>query len=143
MRSHAELYVHLVWATWDRAPWLVPEARPAVYRCISEQARRLEAEVIAVGGVADHVHVLARFPARIAVSDLVKNLKGASSRHANADLHLARPFRWQGAYGAFSVSRRSLGPVEAYIANQERHHADGTLIRVLELTAAAPEPTRT
>jgi putative transposase len=103
MRSHSELYVHLVWATWDRAPWVVPEARASVYRCIEEQALKYDSHVVAVGGVADHVHVVARFPARLSVSDLAKQLKGASSHHAN-DMRLARPFRWQGST-AHSPSR--------------------------------------
>jgi putative transposase len=142
MRSHAELYVHVVWATWDRTPWMVPGVRPAIYRCISEQARKLEAEVIGIGGVADHVHVLVRFPARVSVAELARQLKGASSRYANADLRLATPFRWQGTYGAFSVSRRGIEKVRAYIADQERHHHEGTLIPLLELTSAHEEPAQ-
>jgi putative transposase len=135
MRSHSELYVHLVWATWDRIPWLVPGAREKIYACIEADARKWEAEVLAIGGVEDHVHVMARYPARISVAELARNLKGASSHYANADLRLADPFRWQGTYGAFSLSRRALGPVEAYIANQEEHHRCGTLLRPLESTA--------
>jgi putative transposase len=141
MRSHSELYVHLVWATWDRTPWLVAEVRPAVYRCISEQARKLEAEALAIGGIADHVHALVRYPARISVAELAMHLKGAPSRFATADLHVADPFRRQGSYGAFSVSRRGIPKVRAYIADQERHHADGTVIHALELTTA-PEPAK-
>jgi putative transposase len=141
MRSHAELYVHLVWATWDRTPWLAREVRPAVYRSISEQARRMEAEVLAVGGTADHVHALVRYPARISVADLAMHLKGVSSRFATADLKLADPFRWQGSYGAFSLSRRGIERVRAYIADQERHHAEGTLMHALELSAVQ-EPAK-
>ena len=132
MRSHAELFVHLVWGTWDRIPYLVAEVRPSMYRCITEQARRLDAEVIAIGGIEDHVHVLARFAGRISIADLVKQMKGGSSRHATADLGIGTPFRWQGSYGAFTVSRRGLDPVAAYIGNQESHHRNRTLIPALE-----------
>jgi len=70
-----QLYVHLVWSTWKRAPLITPELQRRVYAGIQHQASLLGADVIAIGGVADHVHVLARFPARVAISDLVKRMK--------------------------------------------------------------------
>jgi len=30
-RSKAEVYLHLVWATHNRQPWLTPERTPPVY----------------------------------------------------------------------------------------------------------------
>jgi REP element-mobilizing transposase RayT len=144
VKSHGELYVHLVWATWDRRPVLAADVRPVLWRAISEQAHRVGANALAVGGIEDHVHVLARYPARMAVSDLARHLKGASSWFARTTLRLGcdeTGFRWQGAYGAFSVSRRGLEPVAAYIANQEHHHRTGTLIRPLE-RAAEDEPAK-
>ena len=36
-------------------------------------------------------------------------------------------FRWQGYYGAFSVSRGHLPKVKRYILNQKTHHANGEL----------------
>ncbi|HET6764237.1 MAG TPA: transposase [Longimicrobiaceae bacterium] len=128
--------MHLVWATWDRIPWLVPGAREKIYACIEAHARKLDAHVLAIGGVEDHVHEMARDPARISVAELVRHLKGGSSHYATVDLMLADPFRWQGTYGAFSLSRRALDRVGAYIAAQEDHHRHGTLLPPLESTAA-------
>jgi putative transposase len=135
MRSHSELYVHLVWATWDRTPWLRSGARAEVHGAIRSQAREMGVETLAVGGVEDHVHVVVRYPARVSISEIAKHLKGGSSRYVTSVMRLADPFRWQGTYGAFSLSRRGLDGVCAYVANQERHHRDGTLFRVLERTS--------
>jgi putative transposase len=137
MRSHSELYVHLVWTTWERTPWLTAPVRGDVFSSIRSQALKVDAEVLAIGGVEDHVHVLARFPARVSIAELVGQLKGASSHFANKVLHLGAPFRWQGTYGAFSVSRRGLPTVSAYVMNQEQHHRARTLLPVLERTEAA------
>ena len=60
------LYLHFVWATWDRHPYLVEPLRSRVYGCIQGECGRLGADVIAIGGVEDHVHVLVRVPATIA-----------------------------------------------------------------------------
>jgi putative transposase len=65
MRSpHLELYVHLVWATWDRLPLITPELEPRLYAALVQQARTLSSVPLAIGGIADHVHLLLQLPSR-------------------------------------------------------------------------------
>ena len=127
---HARLYVHLVWSTWDRAPLITPEIRDRIYPGMQHQASHLGAQIIAIGGIEDHVHVLTRFPTTLAVADLVGRMKGASS-HMAAQI-MGRTFKWQGAYGAYTLSHRGLGYARAYVLNQEAHHRDGTTHPALE-----------
>ena len=129
---HTRLYVHLVWATWDRAPLIVPQIQQRVYGVMQHHASQLGAEVIAIGGIEDHVHVLARFPPKLALAVLVGRMKGASSYLA--EQVLGHTFKWQGAYGAFTLSQRGVPRVREYILNQEAHHRDGTTIPALETT---------
>ena len=135
MRRHpcTRMYVHLVWSTWDRAPLITPEIRARIYPMMQRHAVDLGAEVVAIGGIEDHVHVLARFPATLAIAELVRRMKGASSYLATQVM--GQVFRWQGAYGAFTVSQRGLDRVRAYVLNQEAHHRDGTTIGALESTS--------
>jgi REP element-mobilizing transposase RayT len=130
-----KLYVHLVWATWDRLPILTPDLMAVVERGVRHECIGLGAEVIAFGGVADHVHLLVRIPAKLSVSELVKQVKGATSHLVNHRLKI--PFKWQGGYGAFSVSHAVLPRVREYVLNQEHHHQYGTIVPSAEL---APEP---
>ena len=136
-----QLYVHLVWATWDRAPILTAELLQVVDRSIRHECVQLGAEVVAFGGVADHVHLLARLPARLSVSNLVKQVKGATSHLITQRLRI--PFKWQGGYGAFSVSKRSIPIARDYVLNQEQHHSYGTLIPGAELPPADAAPGST
>ncbi len=124
--SHTEVYVHLVWATWNRQPLITPAVEKALYACLASRCRDLQAHLLAVGGVADHVHVLLRLPATSSVSQVTNDLKGASSHLATHELHLP-DFRWQGAYGARSVTPNGVAAVRAYIENQKRHHGDRTV----------------
>ncbi len=39
-----------------------------------------EAELVEFNGEHDHVHLLANYPSKVAISSLVNNLKGAFSR---------------------------------------------------------------
>jgi REP element-mobilizing transposase RayT len=129
---YTQLYLHLVWATWDRHPFLVPAIRERVYECIQAECVNLRVDVIAIGGIEDHVHLLVRVPATIAPADLVKRVKGASSHMVNHDIHAPFYFKWQGAYGAFSVSKRHVPLIRDYVLRQEEHHRDRTLYPLLE-----------
>src|ERR1051326_6973411 len=92
-----ELFIHLVWATWDRLPLIRPEFKQGVYACITEDCQKLNCEMVAIGGMEDHIHVLVRFHPAISVSDLVKQLKGNSSHLITHRLPNGEPFKWQGA----------------------------------------------
>jgi REP element-mobilizing transposase RayT len=131
-----KLFVHLVWATWDRLPILTPDLLTVIERAVRHQCIGMEVEVVAFGGVADHVHLLVRMPAKVSVAELVKQVKGATSHLVNHRLKV--PFKWQGGYGAFSVSHSVLSRVREYVLNQESHHRYGTTVPTAEL---APEPT--
>jgi putative transposase len=127
---YTQLYVHLVWSTWNRAPLLTPTLRDVVDRCIRTECVKLKVEVVAFNGVADHVHLLARVPTTITVADLVKQVKGSSSHLLTQRLRVA--FRWQGGYGAFTVSPSHVPRIREYVLNQESHHADGSIYPNLE-----------
>jgi putative transposase len=91
--SFTQMYVHCVWATWNREPLITEEVQPMLYRAIVQQCRDLKCTVIAIGGIEDHVHLLVGFPTTLAIAELVKKVKGSSSRLANdADDWF---FKWQ------------------------------------------------
>ena len=49
-----ELYVHLVWSTWDREPVVTTEMQQWLWPMLGEEARRLGCAWAVVGGVEDH-----------------------------------------------------------------------------------------
>ena len=120
-----QLHVHLVWATVGRAPILTAEVALWLWPTIAESARAVGSGFVVVGGVADHVHVLTELPVTVSVSDLVRRLKGASSRLLNTKGVASAG--WQEGYGVFAVGRDHLGVVEAYVRNQDQHHASQNL----------------
>jgi REP element-mobilizing transposase RayT len=67
--------------------------------------------------------MLIRLPATVALAELVKRMKGISARLINREQPPAHAFKWQSAYGAFSVGQRQLAQVTDYIAQQREHHA--------------------
>jgi REP element-mobilizing transposase RayT len=128
MRStYTQLYVHCVWSTWNRLPLLKPNIREIVYAAIAKECQVLKCTLIAIGGIDDHVHLLVGYLPTVSISALMKQVKGSSSHLINSEMRPDMFFKWQSAYGAFSVSQSELDRVAAYIRNQEQHHAARSL----------------
>jgi len=130
---YTQLFVHCVWATWDRMPLINAELEGPIYRCIQAELRDLKAEAVAIGGIPDHVHVLARIPTTVTIADLLKQMKGSSSHLVTHRLAANGDFKWQGGYGAFSVSKSEVPRTREYIENQKQRHRDRLLDLELEL----------
>jgi hypothetical protein len=47
---YTEVYLHLVWGTWRRHPFITPDLRQRLYGSLAHHAAELGAEVVAIGG---------------------------------------------------------------------------------------------
>ena len=69
-QSLSAVYVHLVFSTKERRPFLRDVAfREALHHYMGGVSKTLSCQPVLVGGVEDHVHVLARLGRSIAQSD--------------------------------------------------------------------------
>ncbi len=110
---------HVVFSTKQRMHLIPPDHQPRLWNYLAGIARNHGMHVLAVGGTANHVHVLIVMPAETALADAVRTLKANSSRLMR---ETSPSFAWQQGYGAFSVSPSQLERVKQYIANQPAHH---------------------
>ena len=119
--SMTRLFVHYVWGTWQRTPWLIGEVRETSFKIIVAKCAALETQVLALNSVEDHVHLLVKMPPMLAVAKLIADAKGAAS-HAIRQRWPTDSFKWQDGYGAFTVGESTVPTVCNYIANQQAHH---------------------
>jgi REP element-mobilizing transposase RayT len=131
---YTQLYLHLVWATWDRIPLITEDIEPRLYAAIAEKCRALKCVPLAIGGVADHVHLLVRLHTTVSVAGLAKEVKGSTSHLVTHEIAPHRFFKWQGAYSAFTLRKRDVPVVQAYIEKQRERHAVGDLWEEWEQT---------
>jgi putative transposase len=120
--SRVEQFAHLVWSTHARRAWITAEVEPRLHGVIQASSVQERCSVIAIGGMADHVHVLARVHATVSLARLVGVLKATSSGAIWRRLVPGAAFAWQTGYGAFSVSPRQVDAVERYVSRQKDHH---------------------
>ena len=131
-RAWNQVYVHFIWATWDRLPLLTEPLRTRVYQAILAKCEALGSSVEAIGGIDDHVHLLVNLPATLSPATLIKEVKGASSHLATHELQTDAFFKWQGAYGAVTITPSHRFYVVNYIRNQKEHHEKGQTDKSLE-----------
>jgi putative transposase len=119
--TYLSLHYHIVFSTKHRAPIIAPAWRDRLHGYLGGSLRGLDAVAEAVGGVDDHVHLLAGLKATHALADVLREIKKASAVWVHDEI--GEPaFAWQEGYAAFTVSPTSRAAVARYIADQEQHH---------------------
>ena len=122
-QSLAQIYLHIVFSTKNRYPWLKTKQLQAdVHAYLAATLNNMDCPCVIAGGVEDHVHILCRLGRQVTVANLVRDVKKASSSMLHDRETALRGFHWQNGYGAFSISPSHVGPLTKYIADQEDHH---------------------
>ncbi len=121
--AYSRNYVHLTFGTKGGRQSIKPPIQQQLWTVIADTARQYGVDVRAVSGGEDHVHILVCLPPKVALANLVRNVKQGSSKWMNENGHF---FHWQVGYAAFSVSTSNLPAVDAYVKNQVEHHRNRT-----------------
>jgi putative transposase len=133
--SDTLLLAHVVWATSNRTASLGEDFDAWHAGFAAHACARVGCDLLAVGNASDHVHVVVRVSAAVALAELVRRLKGASS-HAWNVAHRGRPLRWQEGYWARSIDQQALEPLTVYVRDQRSRHAAATALAAWEQNEA-------
>ena len=120
--TYTNLIYHIVFSTKFRRSTITTDWQPQLYEYFGGILREREGICLQIGGMPDHVHILAKLSPRIAIMDVLRDVKAVSSKWINDQRFTSDHFDWQIGYGAFSVSRSNVESVQQYIRNQAKHH---------------------
>jgi len=123
--THLSLHYHVVFSTKDRAPLIAATWRERLHGFLGGTIHHLGGVPEAIGGVADHVHILMGLRATHCLAEVMREVKCVSSRWVHDEMTL-RAFEWQEGYGAFTVGAPQCPDVRQYIIRQEEHHRTRT-----------------
>ncbi len=121
-QSLVKNYIHLVWSTKHRYPFIQPPVEAELHDYLGGTCKKLDCPVLKVGGYTDHVHILCLLSKKLPLMDLLEKVKSHSSKWIKSKGEGYENFYWQDGYGAFSVNPREVDTVIHYIANQHAHH---------------------
>jgi REP element-mobilizing transposase RayT len=117
-----KIWLHFVWSTKDRHPYLTADLRQRVFDHIRENAKVKGIYIDFINGWLDHVHCLISLGSDQTIEEIMKLIKGESSHWINKNKITKVRFAWQNEYFVASVSESNLEAVRKYIAGQEEHH---------------------
>ncbi len=116
------VWLHFVWSTKNRHPYLTDEIRTKVFAHIRENARAKGIYIDFINGWVDHVHRLISLGTDQTIEKIIQLIKGESSFWINKNKLTKTKFEWQDEYFVVSVNEGSLDRVRNYISKQEEHH---------------------
>ena len=129
-----QLYYHFTWATHSREPHIDRSIRPAFLELLHEEVMTRGGRSIPDNAMPDHVHLLARLPQTVSISEFIAQVKGAAAYRMNHEIRPKFKLRWQEGYGALTLRKDEVEKVSRYIDNQEQHHRLGRLSDLPEST---------
>ncbi|MGZ5242444.1 MAG: IS200/IS605 family transposase [Bacteroidia bacterium] len=130
-QSLAQLYIHLVFGTKHREPFITAEIEGQLCGYLAGALKNYQSPALEINAVSDHVHILFRLSKNYALAKVIEELKKQSSKWMK-DQGI-EGFTWQIGYGAFSVSSSKLESVINYIKRQKEHHQIQTFQEEIEV----------
>lgn len=120
--SYIRIWVHCVWTTKNRLPYLSDEIRDKVILHIRENAKLKGIYIDHINGYQEHLHALISLGGIQNTSEIIQKIKGESSFWINKNKLTRFRFEWQDDYYAVSVCISQLDILRKYIRNQVKHH---------------------
>lgn len=124
--SFVSALFHVVFSTKHRKPTIREEFRARLWKYMGGIARKHKMKALAIGGTADHCHLLISLPSTMDIAKAVQLIKGGSSKWVHDEIPDSQQFAWQEGYGAFSIGVSQKPATIKYIRNQEEHHRKKT-----------------
>lgn len=124
--TYTQIYIQFVFAVQNRKSLIRDEWEHELYKYITGIVQNQKHKMIAINGMADHVYAFVGLHPTQSPSDLMREVKGDSSKWINERAFIDGKFQWQAGFGAFSYGRSQIDRVYRYVMNQKKHHAKKT-----------------
>jgi len=122
MSTYTQIIYHIIFSTKYRRPVLQKGDRDRLFAYMAGTISNKKCNCVIINGVEDHVHILTHLHPSIALADLIKDVKVASSLFIKESGICPGFENWQTGYGAFTHSWSRINTLIKYVKNQEEHH---------------------
>ena len=121
--TYSKVAFHIIFAVRYREALILPQYRDELQKMMTGFFQNRGQKMIAIYCMPDHVHILISYRPSAHISDLVRDLKMASTAFIKEKGWYRHTFHWQNGYGLFSYDPRNLDGIVNYIHTQEDKHA--------------------
>jgi REP element-mobilizing transposase RayT len=120
--SYIKIWLHCVWTTKKRIPYLRDQIMDKVIFHIRENAKLKGIYIDHINGYHEHLHAIISLGGSQNISDIMQKIKGESSFWINKNKLTRLKFEWQDDYYAVSIGMNQLDNLREYVRNQCHHH---------------------
>lgn len=128
-----KLIVHLIFHVKSTGLRMREEDQERIFAYLGGIIKSTGGAPIQIGGMPDHVHILAALPKTMSLADFVRTINAQSSKWIKTLDVSYQHFAWQEGYGAFSVSSSIIDKTIRYIQGQAEHHKKRSFIEEYKL----------
>lgn len=119
------LFVYLSWGTRKGDPALITDdIRQAAFHAITTRTRTQFCHILAIGGTAGRVHLIAKFPPSLSISNVARIAQeagGAAIAHQFETFHgryVRREQLWESGYTVRTMSEMDTAEAQDYLCRQ-------------------------
>ena len=116
------LMVYLVWVTKYRYPVLRGDIQKRCRELIMQICDAEDVQILKGVVSKDHIHMPIEYPAKLPISDLVKRLKGRTSRRLQDEFPLLKKRYWGRHFWAIGYGAWSTGNVTDEVVQEYLEH---------------------
>jgi REP element-mobilizing transposase RayT len=126
--TYTQIYIQTVFTIQNRISLIRQEWQEELFKYITGIVQNNGHKLIAINGMPDHLHLFIVMKPNQALSELMQDVKGDSSKWINEKNFINGRFEWQAGFGGFSYSISQIDSVVKYIRNQAKHHETKTFV---------------
>jgi putative transposase len=120
--SYVKNWLHCVWGTKNKLPFLRKEIRQVIIEHIKANAKQKDIYIDTINGHTKHMHCLISLGPDQTLAKVMQLIKGESSFWINKNKLTPHKFEWAVEYFGISISDSDTPKIREYIKNQEDHH---------------------
>jgi putative transposase len=123
MGTYTQILYQIVFGTKRHEMTLQKSGRETFYKYVSGIIKNKNCHLYQINGISNHTHICTHLHPSVALADLVKDIKVASSIFIRESKLFPLFEGWQEGYSAFTYSIEAKENLIRYIQNQENHHS--------------------
>ncbi len=122
MSTYTQILYQIVFSTKRRERTLQKDNRAELFKYMWGILKNKKCHLYRINGVEDHIHIVTHIHPTIALANLIKDIKLASSAFIKEKNLFPNFDGWQEGYSAFTYSIKEKDNLIEYVKNQEEHH---------------------
>ena len=120
--SYTRCLYHIIFRTKGSQPTISIEHEEKLYRYVWGFCRNKKVFLHRIGGMPEHLHLLADLPADLSLAVFVRELKISTSHWLKCSGHFPYFIGWATGYAGLSYCETEKEKIIQYIKNQKQHH---------------------